>query len=302
MTERRRGCRYWCNLLLVGAAGLLAATLLVAYVALPLIHADSVAHPARVPLCCTTPSDAGFEYEDVSFQAADGTLLRGWYLPSQNGAAVAIAHGAGGNRVGHLAQGAALARHGYGVLLFDLRAHGESEGDTATFGGADLAAAARYLATRNDVDPGKIGAWGFSLGGLVAIQATAETDLIAAVVADGAGPGVFRDEPAPASLVDALWVPFDWVWFQSLSRAGVTAPTATIDLLPRLASLPILFVSGAGQDYERRAMRKYYAAAAGPATLWEIPEARHLGGWKARPDEYEARVVDFFDRALLDDD
>lgn len=34
---------------------------------------------------------------------------------------------------------------------------------------------------------------------------------------------------------------------------------------------------------------------------WEIPEASHTGGITARPDEYERRVVGFFDRALLED-
>jgi hypothetical protein len=44
----------------------------------------------------------------------------------------------------------------------------------------------------------------------------------------------------------------------------------------------------------------YYAAAAQPKTLWKIDEAGHVGGLTARPQEYEQRVIGFFDRALLD--
>ena len=40
------------------------------------------------------------------------------------------------------------------------------------------------------------------------------------------------------------------------------------------------------------------AGAAGDAELWEIPEAHHVGGLQARPEEYERRVVGFFDEAL----
>jgi hypothetical protein len=40
-------------------------------------------------------------------------------------------------------------------------------------------------------------------------------------------------------------------------------------------------------------------SAGEPKTLWEIPEAEHVGGLAARPAEYERRVVAFFDRALL---
>jgi hypothetical protein len=44
--------------------------------------------------------------------------------------------------------------------------------------------------------------------------------------------------------------------------------------------------------------RGFYAAAHGPKTLWEIPEADHMGGIEVRPAEYERRVVGFFDDAL----
>jgi hypothetical protein len=33
-------------------------------------------------------------------------------------------------------------------------------------------------------------------------------------------------------------------------------------------------------------------------TLWEIPRAGHTGGISATPDEYERRVIGFFDHAL----
>ena len=40
--------------------------------------------------------------------------------------------------LGLLLQAAMLRRHGYGALPFDLRAHGESEGDTSTLGYAEV--------------------------------------------------------------------------------------------------------------------------------------------------------------------
>jgi len=45
--------------------------------------------------------------------------------------------------------------------------------------------------------------------------------------------------------------------------------------------------------------RDYYQAAGEPKTLWEIPESTHVGGLEARPEEYERRVIGFFDEALL---
>jgi X-Pro dipeptidyl-peptidase (S15 family) len=61
-----------------------------------------------------------------------------------------------------------LVRHGYGVLLFDRRGEGESEGDWNVFGWQgerDLYAAAGFLRSRDDVDPERIGGIGRSVGG-----------------------------------------------------------------------------------------------------------------------------------------
>ena len=66
-----------------------------------------------------------------------------------------------------------LVRHGYGVLLFDRRGEGASEGDPNTFGWhgeRDLHAAAAYLRSRSDVDPERIGGIGLSVGGEMLIR------------------------------------------------------------------------------------------------------------------------------------
>lgn len=296
---RKRGCRYWRNLFVVGLAGLLVGLLLLVWVAFPILHANGVAHPGRAPVCCMTPADLDLPYENASFTTSDGLTLRGWYIPSQNSAAVIITHGIGGNRLGHLDQAAALARHGFGVLLFDLRAHGESEGDTTTFGGQDVLAAAAYLRDRDEVAADRIGALGLSLGGMVVIQATVSTDDIKAVVAEGPGPAAFQDMPPPEQLKDWLWVPFDWVWFKTLERQGVLAPLSTTDAIAEIAPRPVLLISCTESRYEQRALRNYYAAAGEPKILWEIPEAGHASGWIARPEEYEGRMVIFFEQALL---
>lgn len=295
----RSGCRYWGNLLLAGLAALLIGLLIVVYGVFPVLNARGVAHPGRAPVCCTTPADHGLHYEDVSFLTAGGIALRGWYIPSRNRAAVILTHGIAGNRLAMLDLGLVLARHGYGVLLFDERAHGESEGDTVTFGGDDVLAALDFVQSRDDVDPTRIGALGLSLGGLVAIEAAARHEGLRAVVADGPGPGVLGDMAPRSRLVDWLWLPFDWVWFQVLAREGVTAPVPLVEALPDLAPRPLLLIGGTAADYERAAIRRYYALAGEPKTLWEIPEAGHTGGWRARPAEYEARIVAFFDQALL---
>ena len=105
-------------------------------------------------------------------------------MPSKNRAAVIASPGAPARRSARM-----LAHHGYGVLLFDRRGEGASEGEPNIFGWGgerDLHAAAAYLRSRPDVDRSRIGAIGLSVGGEMLIHAAAHSDAFAAIVTEGA--------------------------------------------------------------------------------------------------------------------
>ena len=97
-----------------------------------------------------THTGAGGRTDPESRRGARGRLLhherrapaRGWFIPSRNGATVIAFPG----RSGPQKHTRMLVRHGYGVLLFDRRGEGASEGDPNTFGWVgdrDLHAASR---------------------------------------------------------------------------------------------------------------------------------------------------------------
>ena len=114
----------------------------------------------------------GVPYEDVTFETSDGLELEGWYVPSRNGAAVISFPG----RSGPQKQARMLARHGYGVLLFDRRGEGRSDGEPNSWGWGgdrDIDAAVAYLQARPDVDPSRIGGIGLSVGGEMMLEAAA---------------------------------------------------------------------------------------------------------------------------------
>ena len=90
-------------------------------------------------------------HENVSFRTSDGLTLSGWYVPSRNGAAIVIVHGGGGDRDGDRRHAATLAHAGYGVLLYDARGRGESQGDPDAYGwtwGRDVDTAIAWLEQR----------------------------------------------------------------------------------------------------------------------------------------------------------
>ena len=102
-----------------------------------------------------------------------------------------------------------LAAHGYGVLLFDRRGEGDSEGDGNVFGWGgekDILAAIDFLHDRPDVDPARVGGLGLSVGGELMLQTASTSEDLAAVVSEGAGTRTFAEEreelPGPRNWFD----------------------------------------------------------------------------------------------------
>jgi hypothetical protein len=126
-------------------------------------------------------------------------------------------------------------------------------------------------------------------------------DEIRAVVADGPGFANVRDLPPPVSLLDRVQKIDGWIAFKFFELySGMSAPPAVVEEISDIAPRPILLIS-TGQGLEQRMSRYYYDNAGDPKTLWEIPETGHGGGLGARPEEYEERIIAFFDKALLGD-
>jgi dienelactone hydrolase len=280
---------------LLGVAGALA----VAVIVFPIAFAYVVTHTGRA----VVPADRlDMPHENVTFTTRDGLELEGWYVPSRNGAAVIASPG----RNGPQRQTRMLARHGYGVLLFDRRGEGKSDGRPNAFGwggDADIKAAIAYLKRRPDVDPARIGGIGLSVGGELMLEAAADTSDLAAVVSEGAGARTFaeeQDEPkhlgAVDKVIDTAGTAVRWASVAVFS--GRKPPTHLADLVPRIAPRPLLLIAAPHSKHGEELNRDYIRSAGASAALWEIPESKHVGGIRARPEEYERRVVGFFDRAL----
>ena len=125
------------------------------------------------------PSNYGLAFEDIEFPSQRGDLvLSGWYLPGDESSPHLIfVHGIGSVRSGDNAVelAARLVEQGYNMLLFDLRGHGSSGGDTVSggyFERWDVLGAFDYLVERG-IDPGRIGLMGFSMGAATSILAAA---------------------------------------------------------------------------------------------------------------------------------
>jgi hypothetical protein len=295
-TRRTNGNVAWRygRRVLLGVAGVVAAAVLLVPIGLAYITTH-VGRPV-VP-----DNDLRVAYENVSFRTSDGLKLVGWYIPSKNGAAVIAFPG----RKGPQEKARMLARHGYGVLLFDRRGEGKSEGEPNSWGWGgtkDVKAAVAYLQRRPDVEPGRIGGLGLSVGGEMMLDAASDTKSLAAVVSEGAGARVFSEE------IDQDLPPFEKAtnavpaWIKQASIAvfsNQSPPTNLKELVPKIAPRAMFLIAAPNAPTGEDLNRGYYKAAGEPKALWEIPESKHVGGQEARPAEYERRVIGFFDRTLL---
>lgn len=297
-TPRKRGCRYFLNLLVV--AIILACFGL--YVVIPVYITHSFLHPPPTSVVDTSPAEYDLNVEEVELVTKDELKLSGWYIASRNGAAVIAVHGYGSNRAAVLPHAALLAQHGYGVLLFDLRAHGKSEGEVFPFGwdaDQDIFAALDYLETRPDVDPERIGALGLSIGGEIVMQSAAEDERIKALVSEGAGFRTLGDMFLVPGLVNLARAPGVWVMMNTGHLiSGVAPPPSTPDLLRQIAPRPLFLIS-ADLPEERLPNHAYFESAGEPKTLWEAPKTGHIAALSTHPEEYEEKVIGFFDEALL---
>jgi len=295
--KNTRSPRFWRNIAIAVGLTLLAGALAIAaYVAAFSARlAVNTLTPPRVPLG-QTPLDAGItEYEDVAFTASDGVTLHGWYIPSANGAAIVLAHGYAWNRLMLLPEARILAAQGYGVLLFDFRGHGESADALVTWGDherRDFGAAVDFVAAQPGVE--RIGAIGFSMGAVTLAQVAALDGRLDAVVVEAAFPTLageisYRTRAlGPLSQIPSL---------RALRRSVVDVDDVEpIDDLCAISPRPLLLIYGElDTDVPPGTAQAMFDAACEPAELWIVEGAGHQNYTQVAPEEYTARLLNFFD-------
>jgi pimeloyl-ACP methyl ester carboxylesterase len=217
-------------------------------------------------------------------------------------------HGYNRNRVDLLPYAKPLAAHGYGVLMLDLRAHGESDGEVFPFAdpSQDVEAAITYLRGRPEVDPEHIAALGRSTGGHAIIRAAAEDKTIKALLVDGINMNTLDDLLLIAPSETSISGPFFWLvapgyWMydrmKELMSGGIPIESNKV-LVSRIAPRPIFFISKA-KDEEQSLNRHYYSLAGPNAQLWEVTGAEHCTGIFTHTEEYKQRMLVFFEANLL---
>ena len=274
----------------------ITGALLVFLIALGFAEVDNALHPPRIIPPGNTLRENKIEFQQVDLITEDGIRLSAWYTSPRKGAVILLAHGYGDNRPEWVH--ALLAKKGYGVLAWDARAHGESDGEISTIGYLevlDVKAALDYVLAQSDVE--HVGAWGGSMGGATLIRATAQFPEIQALFVDSSFASLNEefDFLVPYPFINPL------AKFIAERQTGI--PLDQIDPLDDIAQIsprPVYIVHGTGDTVAPPdAGEKLFNAANEPRFLWVEEDAAHLSIHLVNERRYQRRLIGFFDEWLL---
>jgi uncharacterized protein len=275
--------------------------------------ADGAMHPGRRSLREDEIADfrqavqaMKAEMTDVSITTPDRVVLKGWMIVPlrTNGSAVVVFHGLGDNRLGMIGYGELLLAHGFVVLLPDARAHGASGGSLATYG----------LLERNDIRQwfdflrsrtvaGCVYGMGESMGAAQLLQSLAAGAQFCAVVAESPfsnfreiaydrmgqpfhlGPWVGRTILRP--VVEAAFLRAQW-------KYGLNMQQVSPEEALSKTHIPTLLIHGQiDSNIPVRHSRRLHLRDL-ETELWEVPHANHCGAMATAPEEFEARLLEWF--------
>ena len=285
------------------ALSLLLLVVLLLFVVLPvgasfLITNSRFRFPERGP---KTAEEVGLPVMPVEFTTSDGIPLRGWWSPGNPSMPVIIfAHGLNRSRLELLERGAESNRRGYGVLLFDLRNHGESGRAYTTIGiheSRDVCAAGKAVKEKSGNRPQIL--WGVSMGASSAILGAKQCPGFSAIVSDSAFLS-FRETIAhhlrlffglPAFPIANLIV-----GVTSL-RMGFDPADGDVEAAVRGIGIPILFIAG-GRDRRMppALAERMLAASRNPLKkLLLVPAAGHGDAFATDRSVYLNSVFQFLE-------
>jgi pimeloyl-ACP methyl ester carboxylesterase len=281
---------------------LASVVLALGYLGIGLFVATRLSTPVRQPTE-QTPAAEGLDFQSVSFESTDGLTLKSWWVPGDGSSrAVVLVHGLDGSKADeHVLKTASVySEAGYGVLMFDLRGHGESEGKRTTVGYQevrDVRGALSWLKEEQGFEPGEVVLHGWSMGGATVLRSAPGTGLAAVVEESGYAdlPLLLHDRLPESSglpsffnpgifLMAKLFLDFDpWA-----VKPGEDAAKLSEE------GVPLLIIHSTDDEVVPFEHAEMLAASYPDAELWQIQGYGHVEAY-THP-EYRQRLLGFLEK------
>lgn len=255
------------------------------------------------------PSDYGIEFRDIQFFSNDGeTKLSGWVLEPEVPVKMNLifAHGYKGNRYEENIPFFPLANDlllkGYRIVMFDFRYAGESEGKMTTVGAKeklDVIGAVDWVTEHYD-EP--VGLLGISMGGAASIMAAAQSEKVAAVVADSSFSDLYDylkvNLPVWTDLPDFPFTPLILTIIPLITDLDPKEASPMTDLA-KVAPRPVLFIHNKKDDkIPYKESEKMVEVNPNIFDIWLTNGAGHVKSFEQNPAAYVNKVDEFFEKVL----
>jgi dipeptidyl aminopeptidase/acylaminoacyl peptidase len=251
--------------------------------------------------------------EEVAIPSREATIeASGWWLPAADpGApAIVVVHGHNACKRDHavLLPAGMLHRHGYSVLLIDLRDHGDSTLEDGRYAGGteeylDVLGAWDWLQRERGLPAERIGLVGISLGAATVLIATGEEPRVAAAWEDSsyANIGVaIRAELARNGY--PAFLEAGGIAMARLLSGDDLASRSPLEAVRNLDGRPLFVTHGTADSRLSVAYARELIATAqadgSRVESWIVDGAEHTQAMFLHPTDYEARLVAFFESAL----
>ncbi|MBP3038224.1 alpha/beta fold hydrolase [Bacillaceae bacterium Marseille-Q3522] len=247
--------------------------------------------------------------ESVFYHADDTLRLHAYrfVVHSDSHRWAVLLHGYSGNASSMFFYAAMFARHGFNVLVPDLRGAGKSEGDYIGMGWDDRLDVVGWINKIVGSDPeAKVVIHGVSMGGATAMMTTGEElpENVVAVVEDCGYSSVA--EEFTYELRNLYRLPsFPLLQLANRAikeRAGYSIYDASAVKQLKKAKVPVLFIHGGADTYVPTEMvYKVYEAAASEKELLVVENAPHGASSVVDPDLYFSTMFRFIGKYLKDE-
>jgi len=273
----------------------------------PAILAIDDLYPARIGFL-KTPEDYSLDYQVVEINNKENEVLRAWLLTQKDkkSPGVLLVHDKNNNRSQVLDLASFLYQEGYSVLLFDLRAHGLSDGNKISFGikeKKDIEQAFKFFARQKNVDENNLGiyALGYSASWTILSE---EQDFVKkankVLILDSAYSSI--DSLISNKLSwNHLFIPVlsKSIYSWTLSLFVEESLVNPIDLIKNIEK-PILFIHSAEDNMlsKSNSIDLNEAKIFGEKELWLVPLLDHLESYEKNKGKYREKVLEMLNKNL----
>jgi dipeptidyl aminopeptidase/acylaminoacyl peptidase len=275
---------------------------------------EAALHPGRRALTAAEEGlgqemahNHGADLREVAISAKDGVTLNAWSIRPHDGKdeAVILLHGLSDNRMGMIGYADFLLSHGFTVLMPDARAHGASGGELATYGLLESQDVGRWFDWLQRSEHARC-IYGFaeSMGAAQLLQSLQTEPHFCAVAAESpfssfreiaydrvgqffhSGPWVGRTVLRP--MVEIAFGYARWKYKMNFDQVSPESVVAN-------SKVPVFLIHGQIDSNIPVRHSRLIAAANPNLTLWEVPNADHCGAITTAHEEFERRLLRWFE-------